>query len=246
MKEFKDKIYFANLINKLTNINNENRRKLANGEINARNLDLAKYTWFVRDIEILIARYSRGDSVVEIRKELSTLLNIMHEYWLPHVACLKDRKGNLLNVYILDCHIYMRWLLSLGIVLDISDEDFKILTDFLERDAIKDALYDFLIASRVENWEISDNIALQKPKNRIYEIMHIQDKAECEKNIKIYLAKEWYGTYKYFGFYNNHKKPESMWLFYGYWAFEVASIVKIKGLDDSSFRDNKYYPDRLL
>lgn len=34
--------------------------------------------------------------------------------------------------------------------------------------------------------------------------------------------------------------------FSGYWAFEVAAIVKIKGLDDSSFRDHKYYPSQLL
>ena len=37
-----------------------------------------------------------------------------------------------------------------------------------------------------------------------------------------------------------------MFLFYGYWAFEVAAIVKIKNLNDSSFRTNKYYPDKLL
>jgi hypothetical protein len=35
--------------------------------------------------------------------------------------------------------------------------------------------------------------------------------------------------------------PESKFNF-GYWSFETAAIVKIMGLDDSSFRGCKYYP----
>jgi hypothetical protein len=246
MKEFKDKKYFEAFINKLSEINEDNRRKLANGEIQPRNLDTFKYTWFVRDIKILIAKYSKGDNKEILKNELIGLLNIMPEYWKPHVACLKDRKGNLLNLYILDCYIYVRWLLSLSILLDVPDSEFRVLTNFLERDSINDALYDFLIASRIDGWDLSESMLLEKPKNRILEIIQINNKEDCQKNIKQYLEKEWYQTYKYFGFYNNHKKPENMWLFYGYWAFEVAAIVKIKGLDDSSFQDNKYYPHRLL
>jgi hypothetical protein len=30
--------------------------------------------------------------------------------------------------------------------------------------------------------------------------------------------------------------------YFGYWAWEVAAIVKIKGIDDSSLKTHKYYP----
>jgi len=32
----------------------------------------------------------------------------------------------------------------------------------------------------------------------------------------------------------------------GYWCFAAAAIVKLKNLDDSSFRDNDYYPKDML
>lgn len=246
MKEFKDKKYYTSYIDLLTKLNIDNRTKLNNKEINPKNLDLVKYTWFVNDIKILIAKYSRGDSKVDLKIDFSRLLRIIGEYWKPSVVRLKDRKGKLLNVYVLDCHIYMRWLLSISILLDVSDNEFKILTDFIERDSINDVLYDFLISSKVKDWKVSDNLSLNKPENKIKEILFIDNKTECATRVKKYLEKEWYKTYKYFGFYNNHKKPESMWLFYGYWAFEVAAIVKIKGIDDSSFKDNQHYPDRLV
>jgi hypothetical protein len=32
----------------------------------------------------------------------------------------------------------------------------------------------------------------------------------------------------------------------GYWSYEAAAVVMICGIDDSSFRDHKHYPDQLL
>jgi hypothetical protein len=40
----------------------------------------------------------------------------------------------------------------------------------------------------------------------------------------------WYGT---------HLKDKG---YSGYWAWEVAAVVKILGLDDLIFKDNPYYP----
>lgn len=31
-------------------------------------------------------------------------------------------------------------------------------------------------------------------------------------------------------------------MYKGYWAWEVATVVKVKGLYDTSFKDNPYYP----
>ncbi|RNC86850.1 MAG: DUF1911 domain-containing protein [Winogradskyella sp.] len=44
--------------------------------------------------------------------------------------------------------------------------------------------------------------------------------------------------------YNQHAKSNGNYV--GYWCFVVAAIVKIKDLDDSSFKNSKYYPKDML
>ena len=44
--------------------------------------------------------------------------------------------------------------------------------------------------------------------------------------------------------YGLHKNVHDLYV--GYWCFIAAAIVKIKDLDDSTFRDNKYYPKDLI
>jgi len=246
MKNCKEIDYYNSLIEKLTEINRENKLKLGKGLINSKNLTLRKMSWFLRDIKILISHYSSNNEKEKLRELYSILIKDIGNVWKKEVVKLKDSKGNDLGVYILEPYIFMRWMLSLGVLLDVPNNEFNILVDLIKRDEINDKLYDFLISSRIEDWKISDSMSLKKPENSIQEIIDIQDNTECEKNIKEYLNKEWYKTYKYAGFYNSHTKPEDMFLFYGYWAFEVAALAKIKGLDDSSFRTNKYYPNTLL
>lgn len=86
----------------------------------------------------------------------------------------------------------------------------------------------------------------EKKFGKLKEHLGISTQKELEKFLKIYLEKNWYQNLKGTGSYNLHKQAPKYPIFPGYWAFEVAAIVKIKGLDDSSFRDHKYYPDRLV
>jgi len=246
MKEIQYKSYYDSYIKSRETAKEKSLQRLKEGEINMSRIDSIKLMWFVRDFKILIAKYSVGIEISILKRDFLILLKDLKVVWKTKEVMLKDGKGNHLGVYILDPYIFMRWLLSLAILLDISDDKFKILTDLIKRDNIKDKLYDFLISSRLKDWKISDSMSLKKPENRIQEIIAIENKTECENSLKEYLNKEWYKTYKYFGFYNSHKKPENMFLFYGYWAFEVAALVKIKALDDSTFKANKYYPDRLV
>jgi len=245
MKNAKQKEYYINYLKKREEAKIKSLEKLKNGQINLSKLDTAMLLWFVRDLKIFIVKYSLGYAKEVLKTEFIDLLNNMENAWKPKEVKLKDGNGNEFDKYIIDSCIYMRWLLSLGILLDIPYNTFNILVNLVKRDNIKDKLYDFLIASRVEGWQMSEDLSIIKPENRIKDIISIEDKTKCEAELKVYLKREWYKTYRYFGFYNTHKKPDDMLLFYGYWAFEVAAIVKIKGLDDSSFRDNPYYPQDL-
>jgi len=246
MKNYKEIDYYNDFIKLLKDLEKRSRIRVESNQVKPNMIDLIKFSWFSGRLKILIAKYSKGDNIDELKACYKNITSNIEELWTQKAVKLKDGKGNDLGVYILEPYIFMRWMLSLGVLLDVPNNEFNILVDLIKRDEINDKLYDFLISSRIEDWKISDSMSLKKPENSIQEIIDIQDNTECEKNIKEYLNKEWYKTYKYAGFYNSHTKPEDMFLFYGYWAFEVAALAKIKGLDDSSFRTNKYYPNTLL
>ncbi len=141
----------------------------------------------------------------------------------------------------------MRWMLSLAVLLDVSDKEFNILVNFIKRDNIQDAMYDICIKTKHKDWIISDVVRPLSPKNKIIDIIKENDNSVCEKLIKQYLEKHWFKTFKNWGWISPDVSNFDVTSgFVGYWAFEVAAIVKIKGLDDSGFRENVFYPDRLL
>lgn len=120
----------------------------------------------------------------------------------------------------------------------------------IDRDNVKDFLYENLIKyyyperKEVTEESYSKFFAIPNMNKKIIKILNDENQEDICDKLKSYLDKDWYKSHKDCYWYNSHKRyPDS---FYGYWAFEVAAIVKIKGLDDSTFRDNKYYPDRLL
>lgn len=54
----------------------------------------------------------------------------------------------------------------------------------------------------------------------------------------------WYKSQRssYFYGYDKEKEP----LYFGYWALEVAALVKVLNIPDDSFKDKKYYPYDLV
>lgn len=67
-------------------------------------------------------------------------------------------------------------------------------------------------------------------------------KSLAEIAMKTYLNK-WYGLHRQDPWYDNHKKDL---VYKGYWSWEAGAITKIMQLDDSSFKDNPYYPYDLV
>jgi hypothetical protein len=59
-----------------------------------------------------------------------------------------------------------------------------------------------------------------------------------------FITKDWYKNHKDAGWHNSHKSRHDV--FYGYWSFETAAVVKIMDLDDTKFIDCQYYPKDLV
>jgi hypothetical protein len=71
-------------------------------------------------------------------------------------------------------------------------------------------------------------------------ILDIEGKEDKEAFIAHYLKKAWYNSNRNEYWYGDHTGGAMYYV--GYWAWEIGGLVKAYGLDDSSFRNNRYYP----
>jgi hypothetical protein len=129
----------------------------------------------------------------------------------------------------------MIWTLSLCLLCDVGDEEFKRVISVLERDKVQDALLEMIIKHKLGSWPYSTGSVIQK---------HPYERAQylnSAADIKEYLNKIWYKGHDEAGWHDMHKNKKVNHYF-GYWAWETAAIVKIKGIDDSSLKDQLYYP----
>ena len=138
---------------------------------------------------------------------------------------------------------------ALGFLLDISEENFKQLVDYVQRmdeqakpaDWTPDLLLWFLLNSRLKEDEkqaYADKLAFPKLYKGLFKLTQISDAQEAKKALEDYIGK-WYNLNKNAPWYNNHLKKNC---YRGYWAWEVAAVAKIMHIDDSDLKDNPYYP----
>ncbi|MDT8346915.1 MAG: DUF1911 domain-containing protein, partial [Flavobacteriaceae bacterium] len=144
---------------------------------------------------------------------------------------------------------------SLAILLDVSKDDFQVIVDLIDKDDIKDKLIEFMISSRYpERPALKEDsykryMMIPKLHKKLVDIAYDLQAEQAILETNDFLKKEWIKIPKKYYINLNLKDIPNYEVksgFVGLWAFEVAAVVKIKGLDDSSFKDNKFYPDRLL
>lgn len=171
--------------------------------------------------------YSRGDDIISIRECFTELLE--GEIFV----------SNLHNRY-----VDFLWLFSIGILLEMDDVLLKRLIYLVERDNLNDRLIDFLIEFRYSEWNGKSTSFLHDNPYKAFDQIINTNKLAATERLKQYLEKEWYKGHNDIGWYESHKSKEN--IYSGYWSFESAAIVKIMELDDSSFKDNIYYPYDLV
>lgn len=196
----------------------------------------------------LIAKYSSGESIDSLKGDLLKSIQLMNESWINNEGkvYLNDKY---VDQYLVHTHQELLQTLCLAYLLNISDSYFKMLIDIIDRDNISDNLYEFIIKSRFpdrkqnrpEEYDLEHSIIL-KVYDKLRKATVTENKEEASKLVKQFLEKDFY--HKHSNFYEFHKKRQDA--YYGYWSFEAAAIVKIMGLDDSSFIDNQYYPKDLV
>ena len=244
-----NKPYFDEFIRTKNQLIVFNNNSLLEGKIDSGKIDSAKFRNLNFQIESLIAQYSMGDTFYNLSNSVDTIINNLHENWYQSETKIKNNKGDLSNQYMVSPYERFLHVLSIAYLLETSDRNFKILTNILDRDKISDNIYEFIITARFPNREQNrpeeydpEHSVILKVYDKLRRATQQTNKAEASKLVKQFLEKDFY--HKHMNLYNSHNSKANIYC--GYWSFESAAVVKIMGLDDSSFIDNQYYPKDLV
>ena len=183
-------------------------------------------------MDVIQIRYSMDGGL----KELQKIYMDSFDYFLRDNSC--------------DGAIYddVLYRISLGILLNIPDENFMQLVDYVQRmdeeakpaDWTPDLLLWFLLNSRLkanEKRTHAQKLAFPRLYKGLYKVIQAADSETAQKALKDYIGK-WYNLNKDAPWYNNHLKST----YRGYWAWEVAAVAKVMHIDDTDLKDNPYYP----
>ena len=187
-----------------------------------------------------------GLPVDSILKEYNEALDLISQFWAGNCKFVGN-KNEVLDQYSLGNYDTMLWMLSLGYLLSIPEDRFLILVNAIDKDLVKDKIFEFIISAKIiSRAKITEESYKYEWKlfGCLRNAIKTDDLSKASNLVKTFLEKEWYKEHKNSGWYENHKNRHNTYS--GYWCFEAAAVVKILGLDDSSFATNKYYPKDLI
>jgi hypothetical protein len=246
--KLKDSQYWINQIFQTENLRKKSFEKLKNGLIAEDRILIVKRSLAYSYLDSILAKYSAGYTIEDIKLDLLNAIELTYESWVDN-AWKIYYKDKYLNQYALSAYDEMLWMLSLGYLLDITNKEFQKLVDVIDRDGVKDFLFEFIIRAKLKDRQPIMEESYQKyfgiPQifDSLRKAIVETDKSQAELLVKQFV-RQWYIKHRSQGWYNSHKSPHD--IYFGYWSFETAAVVKIMGLDDSSFRDCQYYPKDLI
>ena len=220
--KIKTKEYFDEYIQRHDGLIEKTDTSLERGEIKPDRIKASTRFNELMKLRRMVARYSRGDSI---------------ESLIGDYVALVEKMPTIEKVYTYEEY---EWLLTIGIMLGIDDDTFRILSDHVLNSEHKEAwMLRFYIHSRFPEVEYKGQY-LHKLLQSLRDLIE-SDNPSTE--LKGYLSR-WYSRSRGRWWYDTHNSKSDSYI--GYWCFEVGAIVKIMGLDDSEIKDNKYYPYDLV
>lgn len=217
----KTKAYFDEFVSQNTERICKFIEKLNSGSIDEARVPLINSKVVDLRTGILVAKYSRGDSIDDIKKEFEDLIDIVCE------------KG--------DVSIYednLCWA-SMAYLLDVNYDKMMRLRSKLMESETYDYLIDYVflgLESDIDN----NTISFQREYKKL--MKYIDDRS---KETFLKYLRGWYRSHYHSSWYDSHKN-EKYKLYFGYWCFEAGAIAKRLQLDDDDLQDEPYYPYDLV
>jgi len=211
----KTKTYFDEYIREESERAIKFENKIASGTLAADRVIPVKRKLFSIQINLLIAKYSAGVSIDELRSEFLQIVRSAEE-------CLSA-----------ESYDEIIRLLSLCVLFN-ADNDIKERVAKLIRENGK---YDSLIECLCSGAK-PDGSALCYPD--VYAELRDMICGGDTAKIKGYLQKKWYKSHRDSYWFDSHKSKEK--LYFGYWAFEVAALMKVLKTDAAELNGAQYFP----
>jgi hypothetical protein len=233
----KNQGYFDQYISTVEEIIDESYEDLKKGEVKSAQIKSFKANICSSHLKLVVAKYSAGFPIQELQQDLKKAIALLDETW-------SFPEGPEVAPFYWDTFPEYLWMLSIACCLDMDANEIAPLIRIADNAAGRDWLVDFLISNfRISQFE-PPLVIFPKPYGTIRSVIAESNSGLQSLKLGKYLEKEWYPGHKGVYWYDNHKSKHD--IFFGYWSFEAAAVVKIAGIDDSSFRDNQYYPKDML
>ncbi|MGP5714047.1 PoNe immunity protein domain-containing protein [Vreelandella alkaliphila] len=199
---------------------------------------------FSQELDLLVARYSRGDDLAALRGDLSRLLERREKLLYYCDALPEEKQENRLMYERLSDGAYIeysRWL-TFAACLGTDQAHINRALGLIDNAGV-DALFDRIaIALGDSERLVAEGLLYPKPYAPLYEALDAAPDQQG-KLIKKFLD----------GYANTIRKwgiaiiREKHWNEHpGDWCFEAALVVKLFGIDDSAFREYPLYPAALV
>ena len=185
--------------------------------------------------EQLFLGYSLGEDIEQLAARLPSVVEAYEAY----LACPGHTSHDLAD---LDRYTISLWLVSFAILLKADALLWDRLLACIGNEG-KDALFESLVVTRTPRRKQTDTLLHENIFRPLFNAIFAEGESR-DGFVKRYL-KDWYGAFKRVYWHDSHKGPEGGG-FFGYWAVEVAGMVKAFNMDDSAFRDLPYYPRDLV
>lgn len=194
--------------------------------------------YFLSALSMVRCAYSMGESVAVISEHADELIR-------ARVSYLKAQQGleNRPHKFDEDRAEYVMPLqvLAIGRLTDRPDDVIGEVVE-LNGNLGVDGVYDFL--ARASNSD-PDSVLYPKP---FQQLLSVITAAPGERPaLMAGFLKVWYNQSRGQNWWGQHKRVgDGTYVYDGYWCFEAAAVTKLLNIDDSSYRDNEYYPRDLV
>lgn len=196
-------------------------------------------------LEKLELCYSRGDDLTTLKEDLINLLKYreMQQHFAD--ALPEEDLSRRLQWERLDFSNYRKTLVWLAFATNISvSQDYFIKLLQLVDNKGLDTIYDSIASKLGDNERpIASKILHKAPYKLLLDTINPKpDQQAAQMNN---FLDQWYPACAKQGFYETHEITND-YAYYGYWCFEAALAVNVFNIDDSGFRDHRYYPADLV
>jgi len=195
---------------------------------------MLRHAVYRRELELLIARYSRGEPVAALRAAYPRVIDALAEY--------QQHAGNAAQDFDnFDAYVLALWIMALAVLLDVGDDQTRRAAQELGNSR-RDAIFDRLLALRLPGQEETRTLMYPRPYGPLRDALDASGDEQSQKLTEF--LDGWYNGIKAAYWQGSHTGSDAG--YFGYWCFELAAFVKQLGINDSTFADNLYYPSDLV